>query len=312
MKWIIDTDIGDDIDDLYALGYAIATGFDLLGITTVFRSCELRAKLAKYASLRFGKDIPVYAGEDLPINTPVDAYCKPQRWLSEDLYQKYLENGEKWLPQMLDEAYNMQIESLSAVDFMGECVKKYGEELGIIAIGPLTNLARAIQKYPEEMNRVGAFYVMGGDTTNLKPEWNAKNDIDAYKIVYSSKVKKYAVGSDQTWMNAGFDYDYTLKGLTSSTSALNLEKDSLIKWKQQPLYTTKNPCMHDVIVLDSIINAEEYIFEKKFIKVITEGEFKGVTMPVQDEKECDGVVHVLTKMCEEKFKNNFVSAMKKL
>ena len=153
---------------------------------------------------------------------------------------------------------------------------------------------------------------MGGDTSNLKPEWNSKNDIDAYKIVYSPKVKKYAVGLDQTWANGGFDYEYMLNGLSSSTSALKLEKDSLIKWKNQPLYVTKNLCMHDVIVLDAIIHAEEYTFEEKFISVITEGELKGVTMPVKEKEKADGVVHVLVEMCEEKFKNNFISAMKKL
>ena len=70
----------------------------------------------------------------------------------------------------------------------------------------------------------------------------------------------------------------------------------------QPLYVTKNPCMHDVIVLDAIIHAEEYTFEEKFISVITEGELKGVTMPVKEKEKADGVVHVLVEMCEEKFK----------
>ena len=312
MKWIIDTDIGDDIDDLYALGYAIATNLDIVGVTTVFRSCELRAKLAKYSAMAFGKDIPVYAGEDLPINTPVDAYCKPQRWLCEELYQKFLESGEKWLPQMLDEAYNIRVESVSAVDFMAESAKKYGKDLGIIAIGPLTNLARAIEKYPKEMNSIGVFYIMGGDTVNLKPEWNSKIDIDAYKIVYSSKVSKYVVGSNQTWGHAGFDYEFLLKGITSSSNALKTEKDSLVKWKQQPLYVTKNPCMHDVIVVDAVVNAQQYVFEKKFIKVVTEGELKGVTMVTNCENEADGAVCVLVEMSENQFKNNFISEMKKL
>ena len=212
---------------------------------------------------------------------------------------------------MLSEAYNMQVEKLSAIDFMGECARKYGKDLGIIAIGPLTNLARALEKYPEEMNNIGAFYIMGGNASECKPEWNVKIDVDAYKIVYQSKVDKYVVGADKTWDNAGFVYDDLLKGTASSPSVIKLERDSLEKWKKQPLYALRNPCLHDVIVIDAIANPNEYRFESMYMLVVTDGELKGTTLP-QKDNEGDGCIYALVEMDEEKFKNNFVSAMKPL
>lgn len=311
MKWIIDTDIGDDIDDLFAIGYALACKLDIIGITTVFRSCKLRAKLAKYAVEQYGYNISVYAGEDNPINTPVDAFCKPERWLCDELYQKHLKTGEKWLPQMIEEANDCSIERFSAVDFIGECAKKYGEELGIIAIGPLTNLARTIEKYPE-MQKVGAFYIMGGNFSEQKCEWNVKLDVEAVEIVYKAKVPKFIVGADKTWDNATFDYERFKNGLSASQKAKELEIKSVEKWKKQPLYSKRNPCMHDVIVIDAIANPKEYCFEKCDVNLIVEGDMRGATIR-EKEKNCQSdQINVLVDMDEKRFKENFLNAMKLL
>ena len=65
---ILDTDIGDDIDDLYALAFAVAAPeLDLLGVTTVFKVPQERARVAaKFLRLAGRRDIPVLAGIDWP------------------------------------------------------------------------------------------------------------------------------------------------------------------------------------------------------------------------------------------------------
>ena len=45
-KILLDTDIGDDIDDAYALGLLLAEKANLIGITTVYRNSIQRAKIA--------------------------------------------------------------------------------------------------------------------------------------------------------------------------------------------------------------------------------------------------------------------------
>jgi purine nucleosidase len=61
---IIDTDIGDDIDDAFALGLALQSPeFRLLGITTAFGDTKLRAQLSVRLLDAVGRgDIPVVAG----------------------------------------------------------------------------------------------------------------------------------------------------------------------------------------------------------------------------------------------------------
>src|ERR1700729_254456 len=63
-KVIIDTDIGDDIDDAFALALALhSPELQILGVTTTFGDTELRAKLARRLLDAAGRqDIPVFAG----------------------------------------------------------------------------------------------------------------------------------------------------------------------------------------------------------------------------------------------------------
>ena len=67
-KIIFDTDIGDDIDDAFALALlANVQNADIIGVTTVFRNTKCRAQQASHLLKVMGKDIPVYAGERLPM-----------------------------------------------------------------------------------------------------------------------------------------------------------------------------------------------------------------------------------------------------
>ena len=61
-KYIIDTDIGDDIDDAFALDLALKLDLDLVCVTTVFRNVRERAAIAKKMLRLYGKNLPVYAG----------------------------------------------------------------------------------------------------------------------------------------------------------------------------------------------------------------------------------------------------------
>jgi len=61
---IIDTDIGDDIDDAFALALALRSPeLRILGVTTTFGDTELRARLLdRYLAAVGRSDIPVAAG----------------------------------------------------------------------------------------------------------------------------------------------------------------------------------------------------------------------------------------------------------
>ena len=64
-KIIIDTDIGDDIDDAFALAIAVKSPeLQVLGVTTTFGDTEMRAKIADRFLGEVGRaDVPVLAGK---------------------------------------------------------------------------------------------------------------------------------------------------------------------------------------------------------------------------------------------------------
>jgi inosine-uridine nucleoside N-ribohydrolase len=122
-KIILDTDIGDDIDDAFALALALRSPeVEILGITTAWGDTELRARLVQ----RFLKEngapgIPIAAG----IATRSVGQFSQARWARDGApFEK----------------------KVDAVDFLLEQVRKMPGDITLVAIGPLTNVAAAIDR----------------------------------------------------------------------------------------------------------------------------------------------------------------------
>ncbi len=126
---LIDTDIGDDIDDALAIGFALnlnRLGVNVKAITTVFGDTEIRAKLVLKLLKTFNrKDIPVGMGIKKPLFRKED--IKPVNQAV-----------------MLDEGEILPAPSRQkAVDLIISQVMACRDPV-IVAIGPLTNIARAL------------------------------------------------------------------------------------------------------------------------------------------------------------------------
>src|SRR5437660_3914142 len=84
-KIIIDTDIGDDIDDAFALALALSSPeFEILGVSTAWGDTQLRGRVAERMLCETGReDIPVTAGPSTEPTTVLDhapwarAFWKP-------------------------------------------------------------------------------------------------------------------------------------------------------------------------------------------------------------------------------------------
>lgn len=182
-KYIIDTDIGDDIDDAFALDLALGTNLDLVGVTTVFRDTNVRARIAKKLISIYGKEIPVYAGLGITRDGEDGRHIPVCQW-TEDL------GSPCYAPD------NARPEE--TVEFLVESARKYKEELVFIAIGPLTNLAAAIERDRAAMLGTGGIVMMGGDFVNQYAEWNIRCDVSAAETVFSSGMKIVAFGHNVT------------------------------------------------------------------------------------------------------------------
>lgn len=148
-KVIIDCDPG--IDDALAIILALKSKeIEVLGITTVSGNVESLqgAKNALKVLKLLGRlDIPVYLGESKPI--------KRELVTAQDTH------GEDGLGEtFLDEVSSEYIRE-NGVDFILNTLKNE-ENVSIIALGPLTNLYRAIEKDSETFHRVKEIVSMGG------------------------------------------------------------------------------------------------------------------------------------------------------
>jgi purine nucleosidase len=169
-KIILDTDIGTDVDDALALAVLLGSkDVDLIGITTVYGDTRLRSQIAMSLCSMASRDIPTFMGEGATISG--DAV-----WVS-GLEGKNFTDLESFTPQ-----------PKSAVDFLVESVTAQPGSIDLIAIGPLTNIARAIQNSKDFEKCVRQVWIMGGDFSQLRVEHNIKCDVDAAKVVLESNL----------------------------------------------------------------------------------------------------------------------------
>jgi purine nucleosidase/pyrimidine-specific ribonucleoside hydrolase len=253
MKLLIDTDIGDDIDDALALAWALKLNLDIVGITTVYRDAEKRAKIAKrILELSGREDIPVYYGENGPINPNAVTIGK---------FNYEVE-------------YNGCLEA-NGVSYIAECAEKYGEELTILALGPQTNLAMAYLNYPEAMHRVGRVVIMGGAFFCHSDEWNIAGDPTAAKIVMASGRNLEYVNWDLT-RHAEIGKENT-EFITSihETSLRGFVARLVEDWTRRNTYF---PILHDPLALIYCIEPSMFQTKKITSRVIDEGPFSGVTL----------------------------------
>ncbi|MBI6020921.1 nucleoside hydrolase [Clostridium perfringens] len=148
-KVIIDCDPG--IDDALAIILALKSKeIEVIGITTVSGNVESLqgAKNALKVLKLLGRlDIPVYLGESKPV--------KRELVTAQDTH------GEDGLGETFLEEVSSEYIRENGVDFILNTLKN-DENVSIIALGPLTNLCRAIEKDSESFHRVKEIVSMGG------------------------------------------------------------------------------------------------------------------------------------------------------
>ena len=148
-KVIIDCDPG--IDDALAIILALKSKeIEVIGITTVsgnVKSLQGAKNALKVLKLLGRLDIPVYLGESKPI--------KRELVTAQDTH------GEDGLGETFLEEVSSEYIRENSVDFILNTLKNH-ENVSIIALGPLTNLCRAIEKDSETFHRVKEIVSMGG------------------------------------------------------------------------------------------------------------------------------------------------------
>jgi inosine-uridine nucleoside N-ribohydrolase len=188
---LLDTDIGSDIDDAFALALLLASPeVELRGITTVGRDPRTRALIVcRFLTASGRRDIPVAAGAAPQPDEEIEKqgrYARDEAALAERMSKPVKE---------------------SAVELLYRQLKSRPGELTILAIGPLTNIARLLRDHPDCKPWIRRIVLMGGsvrvgykDKSPPEPEWNIKLDVPAAQTLFASGVPLVVAPLDATAM----------------------------------------------------------------------------------------------------------------
>lgn len=190
-KLIIDTDPG--IDDAMAIFYAAAApDIDLLGLTTIFGN--VTTPMATRNALRLleaaGLELPVAQGAEAPLVLPP---FTPSAHV----------HGAEGFGDIPAEAPKGTALEEDAADFLCRMAREHKGELVVCPIGPLTNIALAMQRDAEFIKNVKRIVIMGGSLEeggNITPhaEANIYHDPHAADVVCTGGDKVVFVGLDVT------------------------------------------------------------------------------------------------------------------
>lgn len=179
---IVDTDIGSDVDDILALALlAQAPEVRLIGVTTVYGDTMLRAKIARWVCDRLGRaDVDVIPGR-----------------------RETLTGRDVWWPGhegvgIADLEQTLVTTEQTAVEYLCQAARAHAGALDLIAIGPLTNVAAALQADRAFASRLHHLYVMGGVFWQERGEHNFVCDPEAADVVMRSGIPMSICGLDVT------------------------------------------------------------------------------------------------------------------
>jgi inosine-uridine nucleoside N-ribohydrolase len=167
---ILDTDLGTDIDDTWALGFLLkCPELDLKLVVTANADTEHRAKIAaKFLDLA-GYDIPVGIG--VPMGTAPKSQAA---WVEDYDLRSYRGTVHK-----------------DGIDAMIDLINNYPEKIKIVCIGPLTNIAEALRRCPPIAQKADIISMLGSINKGTLgaegkiAEWNVIQDVKAAQEVFA-------------------------------------------------------------------------------------------------------------------------------
>lgn len=193
-KVIFDTDPG--VDDAMALAFLCRRPeLELIGVTTVHGNADIDTvtRNALFLKDRLGFSAPVAQGSGVTFlnrrgNTATHVH------------------GDNALGGIAIDAPRATLDGRRGHRMIIDLVRAHPNEVTIIAVGPLTNLARALDKDPEIARLVQGVVVMGGafgshgNTGNVSPvaEANVHNDPEAANAVFTAPWPVTIIGLDVT------------------------------------------------------------------------------------------------------------------
>ncbi len=257
MKLIIDTDIGDDYDDVFTLAVALASAeVDVIGITTVVGNTGLRARLARrFLAIAGRDDIPVAVGSETKTGAPFT-------------HRRWAQGGPE-----------LGANERNAVDLIVSAAAAYPDEITLLAIGPLSNLAAALAHDPATFRRLKRIVLMGGSVYrgyrdlawsaegHPSVEYNIVSDIAAARAVFAAGVPLTVAPLDATMV--AFDELKRQLVFTRSTPITDALALTYLQWSAVSGRPT--PILYDTVALAWLIEPDMFKVERLRLEIDDEG-----------------------------------------
>ena len=259
---LFDFDIGEDIDDTFALATILASPeLDLRGVTTVGEDAFKRAQMASrfLTAVGHGK-IPVAAGLPEKTSKPLP-YWQVQYGNHASVYFRDPKPAKERAPE-----------------FLYKHLKANPGELTLVAVGPLTNVAKLLTDHPDARSMIKRLVIMGGsvyrgynDGSKAQAEYNIAADVKAAQIVFRSGVPLVIAPLDATAM-VKLDAARQKK-LFARGSLLTLSVQALVQlWREK-----NDPILYDPVAV-TLVHTEKHctmenlaldVDDKGFTKIAT-------------------------------------------
>ncbi len=306
---IIDCDPGHD--DAIALLWALASpALEVKAVTTVAGNQSIE-KVTDNA-IKVLTKARVY---DIPVG---QGYSRP---LIGELNDGELIHGETGLdgPQLPEKAFEKS--ELNSVELMIKTIEEAEEKITIVALGPLSNVARLLIIRPDLKERIQQISLMGGGTYgNWTPaaEYNIWVDPEAAKIVFDSGLPIIMAGLDVT--QKAYVTDEENERLKTQGNEVSVFVSELIEFYRQYHYEVEGfpGCtLHDPCAVAALVHPEIFVAEQCHVDIELSGKLtRGMTVidrigyleKIFKEKE-ERQVKVLFDVDREKFVEYFLEAM---
>lgn len=263
-KIILDVDTGTD-DAVALLVAALSPDLELIGATTVNGNCPVN--ICTENTLRvfslISTNLPVFQGciEPLCRENPV--------------------NDRDWtqiLPFFPEQIYKKQ--ATHAVDWLIETYRKTTDEIILVPLGPLTNIAMALRLAPDIAKNIPEIVMMGGgfEIGNSTPasEFNIWVDPEAARIVFGSKIPIHLITLDATHKALiSFDDCRQLRasGQKAAIAAAETIEDRINRYDEtQPMKILGCAPVHDALAVCAILDPTVVTSYDYYVDIETYGE----------------------------------------
>lgn len=300
-KIIIDTDPG--VDDALAIHLAFADPrLEVLGLTTIFGNVhtDQATRNALHLVEMAGLAIPVAHGAEKPYH---QLPRNPAHFI----------HGDEGFGDLPAPAPALAADPRGAAQFICDMADLHGKELILCPVGPLTNLAHALDLDPDLPKKIGGVVLMGGAVTvpgnvNTHAEANIHNDPHAAEMVFAAGWDVRIIGLDVT--------EQIL------CSALHLEKIAAsapriggflrdvsafyVRFYQQAR-ALDGCCLHDPAALIAITDPDWFSYQTAPVKIALEGNALGSTRIVDDAERSS--VRFAVRCEADKIRAHFVATL---